>query len=182
MNANFAVAGSSPVQEGMRLEAQLAVFRVGAEMYALDIMRIREIIRPQKLTSVPNAPPFIEGVINLRGAIIPVLDLRKRFGQPMEINRKSRVVVCVLQGKSIGLIVDEVHEVRRCTRQDIQPPPQYMRGRGTEVFLGVCGRGEELVMIIDLERVLSSGERFELESIPFVQKESPGPDIRISKG
>lgn len=151
--------------EGERREAQLAVFRVGAEMYALDIMAIREIIRPQKLTAVPNAPVFIDGMIHLRGAIIPVMDMRKRFRQPIEVDRKTRVIVCVLVGKIIGLVVDEVIEVRRCTRSDVQPPPQYMRGRGTDVFLGVCRRGEELVMILNLEKVLSSNEALDLEAI-----------------
>ncbi|MFA5515865.1 MAG: chemotaxis protein CheW [Desulfuromonadales bacterium] len=155
----------SEAPEGRR-EIQLACFRVGGEMYALDIMRIKEIIRPQKLTPVPKAPRFIEGVINLRGVVIPVVDLRKRFDQPKpETDRTARVIVCALSGKIIGLIVDEVLEVRRCSRQEIQPSPQFLQGKGTDFFIGVYRRDEELVMLLNLEKILSSDEKIDLEAI-----------------
>lgn len=160
-------------QEGARQEIQLACFRIGAEMYALDIMRIKEIIRPQKLTPVPKAPPFIEGVINLRGAVVPVVDLRKRFDLPHTgQERSTRIMICALTGKIIGLMVDEVAEVRRYTRQEIQPAPQFLRGRGAEFFLGVCRRNDQLMMLLDLERILSSGERIDLETIQQLQSEA----------
>ena len=105
------------VKESKRKEIQLACFRVGEQMYALDILRIREVIRPQKLTPVPKAPLFIEGVINLRGAVIPVVDLRKRFDQAIrKANSKARILICVLSGKIIGLVVDEVVEVKNFSR------------------------------------------------------------------
>jgi purine-binding chemotaxis protein CheW len=158
------VAGSE--QDGGRQEIQLACFRIGAEMYALDIMRIKEIIRPQRLTPVPKAPSFIEGVINLRGAVVPVVDLRKRFELPATApERRTRILVCALAGKIIGLMVDEVAEVRRYTRQEVQPAPQFLRSQGSGFFLGVCRRDEQLVMLIDLEKILSSDERIDLEAI-----------------
>lgn len=164
-------------QEGVRKEIQLACFRVGTELYALDIMRIKEIIRPQKLTPVPKAPTFIEGVINLRGVVIPVVDLRKRFDQPVDPhNRGARIVICTLSGKVIGLLADEVSEVRRYTRQDVQPAPQFLKGKGAEYFLGVCRRGDELVMLIDLEKILTSDEKIDL------QKVQPLPDGRDLSG
>lgn len=153
-------------ESGARQEIQLACFRIGDEYYALDILRIREVIRPQKLTPVPKAPEFVEGVINLRGAVIPVVDLRKRFGTPRSAgDKKTRVIISVLTGKILGLIVDEVAEVRRYTRQEIQSAPQFLKGRGAEFFLGVCRRGEDLVMILDLERILSSNEKIDLEQV-----------------
>jgi len=113
----------------MLQEVQLACFRVGSELYALDIMRIKEIIRPQKLTPVPKAPSFIEGVINLRGSVIPVADMRKRFDLPIdEDTRKNRIVICSLAKRNIGLLVDEVKEVKRFTRKDIAPSPQFIQG------------------------------------------------------
>jgi purine-binding chemotaxis protein CheW len=167
---------SNPAREGVRQEIQLACFRIGTEMYALDIMRIREIIRPQRLTPVPKAPPFIEGVINLRGAVVPVVDLRKRFEQPAAgPERRTRILICALAGKVIGLMVDEVAEVRRYTRQEIQPAPQFLRGRGSEFFLGVCRRDDQLVMLIDLEKILSSGERIDLEGIQKLHSETITP-------
>ena len=148
-----------------RQEVQLACFRIGVEYYALDILRIREVIRPQKLTVVPRAPEFVEGVINLRGAVIPVVDLRKRFGAAQTTGSKTRVIICVLTGKLLGLIVDEVAEVRRYSRQEIQPAPQFLKGRGAEFFLGVCRREDDLVMIVDLERILSSNEKIDLQQV-----------------
>jgi purine-binding chemotaxis protein CheW len=150
----------------LRQEIQLACFRIGSELYALDIMRIKEIIRPQKLTPVPKAPSFIEGVINLRGAVIPVADLRKRFDQSIgDDSRKSRIVICSLVGKIIGLLVDEVTEVKRYTRKEIAPAPQFIKGPEASYFLGVARRDEELIMLIDLEKVLSSDEKIELHKM-----------------
>jgi purine-binding chemotaxis protein CheW len=149
-----------------RQEIQLACFRVGAELYALDIMSIREIIRPQKLTSIPKAPRFIEGVINLRGAVIPVADLRKRFDQPRsEENRKNRIIICSVSGRIVGLLVDEVLEVRRCGRQDVAPAPQFLKGPDAEFFLGVARRGDDLVMVLDLGRLLSTDEQIALQKL-----------------
>jgi purine-binding chemotaxis protein CheW len=165
---------AAPQGEEYRQEVQLACFRVGAEMYALDIMCIKEIIRPQKLTMVPKAPAFIEGVINLRGTVLPVVDLRRRFDQPVASDRKVRVIISIVQGSIIGLMVDEVAEVNRYTRQDIQPPPQYLKGGGSEFFLGVCRRGDDLVMVLDLEMLLSSSERLALDQI---RQQAPSPAI-----
>jgi purine-binding chemotaxis protein CheW len=150
----------------LRQEVQLACFRLGSELYALDIMKIREIIKPQKLNIVPKAPAFIEGVINLRGAVIPVVDMRRRFGlQPGEESGKNRVIICSLSGKIIGLLVDEVTEVRNFTREEVKPPPQFLQGRGTEYFMGVCRVRGQLVIILDLEKILSSEEKIDVETL-----------------
>ncbi len=157
---------AAPEEKELRQEVQLACFRVGQELYALDIMRIKEIIRPQKLTAIPKAPSFIEGVINLRGAVIPVADMRKRFDQPIsEENRKNRIVICSLSGKIIGLLVDEVTEVKRYSRKEIAPAPQFIKGPQADYFLGVARRDDELVMLIDLEKVLSTNEKIELQKL-----------------
>lgn len=153
-------------EETTRKEIQLACFQVGSQMYALDILRIKEVIRPQKLTPVPKAPEFIEGVINLRGVVIPVVDLRRRFGQPVVASgQKNRIIVSVLAGKIIGLMVDEVAEVRNFTRQEIQPAPRFIKGKKTDYFIGVCQRDDDLVMIINLEKILSSDEKIDFEEI-----------------
>jgi len=163
-SADIALAAQD--EKSLRQEIQLACFRVGPELYALDIMRIKEIIRPQKLTPIPKAPSFIEGVINLRGVVIPVADLRKRFDQPIsEANRKNRIVVCSLTGRIIGLLVDEVTEVKRFGRNEIAPAPQFIDGPEANYFLGVARRDEELIMLIDLEKVLSTDEKIELQKL-----------------
>jgi len=166
METSPAKSMASPPGGTERQEVQLACFRVGNALYALDIMRIREIIRPQKLTEVPKAPRFIEGVIHLRGTVIPVADLRKRFDQPcIEASNKSRIVICVLAGKLVGLLVDEVMEVRRYGRQDVTAPPPLMKGPEAEFLLGVARRDQDLVMILDLERILSADEQLALHKL-----------------
>src|SRR5512133_2062133 len=105
-------------------EIQLACFRLLDDLYAVDIMRIKEIIRPQKLTPLPKAPAFIEGVINLRGTIIPVVDLRKRFEmQQKELTVFTRLLIVRIAGQSVGLVVDDVTEVITVPLKDIKPPP-----------------------------------------------------------
>jgi len=147
-------------------EIQLACFRLASEMYALDIMRIKEIIRPQKLTSVPKAPAFVEGMINLRGIVIPVIDLRKRFDlPPLPIDRKTRVIICAIFEKFVGLVVDEVTEVRRYLRHEVRPAPAFVKKKGAEFFMAVCQRESDLVMLIDIERLLSSDEIIDFKTI-----------------
>ena len=149
-----------------RKEIQLACFRVGDQLYSLDILRIKEVIRPLKLTPVPKAPVFIEGVINLRGVVLPVVDLRKRFDQTVApSNSKTRILICVLNEKIIGLIVDEVIEVKSFTRSEIQPAPRFIKGLNTDYFIGVCQRNDDLVMIMNLEKILSTDEKIDLEQI-----------------
>ncbi|MCF6239327.1 MAG: chemotaxis protein CheW [Candidatus Marinimicrobia bacterium] len=153
-------------EKELRQEIQLACFKVGSELYALDIMKIKEIIRPQKLTPIPKAPSFIEGVINLRGVVIPVADMRKRFDQPSsEVNSKNRVVVCSLGGRMIGLLVDEVTGVKRYGRKEIAPAPQFIKGPQAAYFLGVARCDDDLIMLIDLEKILSSDEKIELQKL-----------------
>lgn len=147
-------------------EVQLACFRLGPEMYALDIMRIKEIIRPQKLTSVPKAPAFVDGMINLRGTVIPVIDLRKRFDlPPIPMDRKTRIVICAIFEKFVGLVVDEVTEVRRYLRHEVRPAPEFVKGKGAEFFMAVCQRESDLIMLIDLERLLTSEEILDFKKI-----------------
>jgi len=140
----------------MRAEVKLATLRVGAALYAIDILRIKEIIRPIKVTTVPNSPPFIEGVINLRGAVIPVIDLRKRFAVATIVDgRSTRMVICLVFGRLFALVVDEVVEVRSYGREELQTAPKFFQGQETDIFLGVAHRADDLLMILDLERFLS---------------------------
>lgn len=140
----------------LRTEVKLATFRVGAALYAIDILRIKEIIRPIKVTTVPNSPPFIEGVINLRGAVIPVIDLRKRFAiSTIEDGRTTRIVICAAFRRFFALVVDEVVEVHSYMREELQPAPKFFQGQETDIFLGVTHRADDLLMILDLERFLS---------------------------
>ena len=165
------------VREAGRQEIQLACFRVGDQLYGLDILRIREIVRPQKLRPVPKAPSFVEGVMNLRGAVIPVVDLRRRFDLvvPPE-DRQTRIMISALAGRIVGLMVDEVDEVRRYSRKEIQPAPHFLKGRGVEFFLGVCRREEDLILILDLEKLLSTEEKFDIPKLSQPLPDVPGEE------
>lgn len=119
---------------------QLCTFRVGTEDYALDIMRVREIIQPLPITPVPRSPAYVEGVVRLRGEVIPVVDVRKRFGLPATPpTRKTKYLVVQVAGRRLGLVVDEVCEVVRLSRAEIRPPPALVGPEGGRFFLGVCG-------------------------------------------
>jgi purine-binding chemotaxis protein CheW len=119
---------------------QLCTFRVGGEDYAIDIMRVREIIPPMPVTAVPHAPAFVEGVVRLRGEVIPILDVRRRLGAPVkDSTRKTKYLIVNVAGRRVGLVVDEVTEVLRLPRSEIRPAPPLVAGDGPRFFLGVCG-------------------------------------------
>jgi len=135
-----AVASDSGAAGPSEALAQLCTFRIGDEDYGIDIMRVREIIHPLPITPVPRAPAFIEGVVRLRGEVIPVLDVRKRLGVVVRPQtRRSRFLIVNVAGRRIGLVVDEVCEVLRLPRSDIRPAPGLGEPGTPRFFLGVCG-------------------------------------------
>src|SRR5438067_5334051 len=146
-------------------EQQLVVFELGAELYGVEIARVHEIIRLQAVTRVPRSPAFVEGVINLRGKVIPVVDLRRRFGLPSaEHTRASRIVVVEIGDQVVGIIVDGVSEVLRVTSGTIEPPSPVVAGLDSEYIHGIAKLPERLVILLDLERILARDERRALET------------------
>jgi len=144
---------------------QLCSFTVGSEDYALDIMRIKEIIQPQKITSVPKVPAFIEGVIELRGSILPVVDLRKRFDLPATPStRASKYVIVGIEGRIVGLVVVAVGEVLRVADSEISAAPA-LQGDAAQYFAGVCRHGGRILFILDLDRILTSTEKISLSGL-----------------
>ena len=145
-------------------EVQVACFRLGEDLYAADIMRIKEIIRLQKLANLPKSPAFVEGVLNLRGTVIPVIDLRKRFDIPAAPQGRDTRLLIVSMGRQIlGLVVDEVTEVLSVPVKDIKPAPQVAKGVGAEYLVGVCLVKDSLIMLLNLDRILSDRESDELD-------------------
>ena len=134
---------------------QMASFRVGNEEYVIDIMRIKEIINPLKITPVPSSSDLIEGMINLRGVIIPIVDLRMRFRAPKEgWVKQPKYIIVAVSGRIVGIVVDEVLEVVRIPRNLIKPSPEISQGREPGVFLGVCEHQGRLLLLVDLKKVL----------------------------
>lgn len=142
---------------------QVACFGVGGETYALDIMRVKEIVNPVPIAGVPHAPAFIEGVITLRGAFLALIDLRKRFGlAPAPPTRESKYIVVSMQGQHTGLIVDRVIDVRRIARADISAVPALAVGPHTRFLAGVARWDEGMVWLVDLDEVLSASEKADM--------------------
>jgi len=140
--AELEPAALPPAPSGADPIIELCVFRVGEEEYAIDLRRMREILQPLPITPVPRAPEFVEGVVNLRGEVIPVVDVRKRLGLPARPGGRPKVLVVNVAGRVLGLVVDGVSGVIRLARSAIGPPPPLLAASGARLFLGVCGAGE----------------------------------------
>ena len=149
--------------DSTQAEMQLVVFDLASEGYGVDIGAVREIIRLQDITRVPRTPSFVEGVITLRGKVIPVIDLRKRFGLPVsEQNTENRIVVVDIGGQDIGVVVDAVAEVLRISTGSVEPPSSVITGADSEYLLGIAKLEDRLIILLDLERVLSEEEKIVL--------------------
>jgi purine-binding chemotaxis protein CheW len=142
---------------------QYLTFSVGGEVFAIGILNIKEIIEYGNLTEIPMMPGFIRGVINLRGAVVPVIDLSVRFGrQQTEIARRTSIVIIEVDGENgkqdIGIVVDAVHEVLEIAAGDIEPPPAFGAKIRTDFIEGMGKVGGKFVIILNIERVLSVEE------------------------
>ena len=138
---------------------QLVTFKIAEEEFGVDILKVQEIIRMMPITKVPNAPSFVEGVINLRGKVIPVIDMRRRFGMAAaEHDSQTRIMVMDLQGQIVGFVVDAVCEVLRIKESTVEPPPAVVAGIGSEYMRGVGKLEDRLLILLDLDRLLSETE------------------------
>ena len=138
---------------------QLVTFGLGDEEFGLDILGVKEIIRMTEITRVPKAPQFVEGVINLRGRVIPIIDLRKRFSlDSKERDKDTRIIVVELSSVTVGFIVDSVSEVLRIPADTVEPPPQVVSGVEADCIKGVGKLDGRLLILMDVERILSSKE------------------------
>ncbi len=141
-------------------DEQLVGLELAGELYGVEIGKIQEIIRMQPITTVPNGPATIEGVTNLRGRVIPVMDLRARFGLAADgTGHRARIVVAELGRHTVGLIVDAVSEVLRVPADAVEPPSSLVTTTDSAYLRGVAKLGERLVLLLDLSRLLSSDEQ-----------------------
>jgi len=145
---------------------QLVTFKIGDEEFGVDILRVQEIIRTMEITKVPRAPVFVEGVINLRGKVIPILDLRKRFGlDARDHDKDTRIIVIEMQAMIVGFVVDSVSEVLRIPSNTVEPPPPVVAGLESEYIRGVGKLPDRLLILLDLNRLLSRDEHAGLGDI-----------------
>jgi len=166
----------------MEKDLQVVGFRIGRETFGLPISIVREIVRVPEITSVPNAPDYIEGVINLRGRIIPVVDLRKRFGdKSFERDKKNRIVVVELQSRAIGLIVNSASEVLRIRPSEIDEPHNVFKEGELNYITGIGKLNGRLVILLDLNKILERGELNHLEEVADSVSSTPaGEMVRTS--
>jgi len=150
----------------MDKELQVVGFRIGRETFGLPISMVREIVRVPEITSVPNAPDYIEGVINLRGRIIPVVDLRKRFGQKsIEASKKNRIVVVEIGLRAFGLIVNSASEVLRIPPSEIEEPNNVFQEGELDFVTGVGKLHGRLVILLDVSKILKRGELNQIDDV-----------------
>ena len=149
------------------MERKMVGFKLKEEYFAFDIMSVIEIIRPKEITEVPTAPGFIEGVINLRGKIIPIIDLRKRFSlEAAGGGKKSRIIIIDLGDRQyVGVIVDEVTKVINVNDGDVMPPPATVAGSGGKYIEAVARIGEMIIVMLDIGRIFSETEQIDLNEI-----------------
>lgn len=142
---------------------QLVSFNMGAEEYGIDILKVQEIIRFTEITRIPNAPAFVDGVINLRSKVIPVIDLRTRLGmERKERSNSTRIIVVEISGRTTGFKVDGVNEVLRIPENITEAPPEIATGNGGEYITSVARLEDRLLMMLDLEKILCREEKEQL--------------------
>ncbi len=145
---------------------QLVSFTIGEEEFGVDILKVQEINRMVEVTRVPNAPEYVDGVINLRGKVIPIIDLRRRFGmERKEKDKNTRIIVVELNGKVLGFVVDAVSEVLRIPQSVTEPPPSIIAGIQAEYITAIGKLENRLLILLDLERVLTVEEHNELKKV-----------------
>jgi purine-binding chemotaxis protein CheW len=157
----------------MSREKHIVGFRVGRETYGVPITALHEIVRVPEITAVPDAPHYLEGVINLRGKIVSVVDLRKRFGKPAtELNRRCRILVVEHDGRLVGMIVDSATEVLKIPGNDIEAAPAMMQEGGLDCVTGLGKYKGRLIILLDVNRVLAIRD-----SEREAQPEKPGASV-----
>ncbi len=158
--ASMAMEGLSPA--GGDLAGKYLTFSLGKEDYGVGILSVREIIGVMEITAVPHTPPYIKGVINLRGRVIPVLDLRLKFGMsPQGYNERTCIIVVEVQGQTapvqVGMVVDSVSEVLNVSAGEIEPPPSLGTSSETENILGMAKIKGEVKILLDVDKVVGEG-------------------------
>lgn len=144
---------------------QLIVFSLGGEEFGVEITKVQEIIRMKEITELPNNSEFMAGIINLRGDIISVIDLRKRFEVEQKETKKTRIIIVEMDSQDVGLIVDSVSEVLRIDHEEIDDAPERIAGIKDDYLRGIGKIDERIVILLDLDKLLTAEEKIELENV-----------------
>jgi purine-binding chemotaxis protein CheW len=145
---------------------QLVSFNIGDEEFGVDILRVQEINRMVEITRVPNSPEYVEGVINLRGKVIPIIQMRKRMNMDAKpLDKDTRIVVVEIDKKVIGFIVDGVNEVLRIDKTVTEAPPAMVSGIDSDFITSIAKLEDRLLILLDLEKILSTNEVDDLKKL-----------------
>jgi purine-binding chemotaxis protein CheW len=148
------------------MENQMVIFRLADEDYGVDIATVDGIVKMRAITTVPHAPSFVEGITNMRGEVLPVIDLRQRFGLPVrETTNDTRIVNVEVDGVKVGMTVDAVTEVLRISEEAIEPPPHLVTTVDSTFITGIAKVDNRLIILLDLSRALSTEEQVDLKAM-----------------
>jgi len=161
---------------------QVVSFSVGEEDYGINIEMVKEVIKVKSITRLPKTPSFIRGVINLRGDVIPIIDLREKFGLHEEdFTGMTRVIVVDIDDKSIGMAVDSVSNVINIAQDDIKPPPPLINGLSEDYLKGVGKVGDELIILLNIDKILTTEEKIDLStSLKEIKKQETKEEAGVN--
>ncbi len=137
---------------------QIVCFKIGSEEYGIDILQVQEILKIPKVTKLPKSSRHILGVIDLRGRVIPIIDLGKKFGIIADLSNSSRAIVVDIEGKQVGLAIDSVSHVIKVDSGEIEPPPPVVKGISGKYIIGIAKLKTGFVVILDINQIFSSEE------------------------
>lgn len=147
-------------------ENQFVVFKLGEERYGVDILNVNTISEYLDITKVPDGPKYVKGIINLRGDIIPVIDLKRRFNIPeTEFTEDTRIIIYAVDGVLVGFLVDEASQVLRIDAGDIEPTPSILKGKDREYISAVAKYDNEIIVLLDFEKILNEGEKEQVKAL-----------------
>lgn len=147
-------------------EKQYVIFKLSGEEYGVEIKHVQEITEYKKATKVPNVPNFIEGIINLRGNITPIVSLKKRFNlDEGEIKENNRIIIINLKDKQVGFVVDDASQVLTMDEKQIENPPDLLTGIDRQYIIGIGKVEEKIIILLDLEKILTEEEKEEIQKI-----------------
>ncbi|SFI14196.1 purine-binding chemotaxis protein CheW [Tindallia magadiensis] len=145
------------------MEKQYVIFKLEKEEYGVEINHVQEITEHKTVTSVPNTPAFIEGIINLRGSIVPIVSIKKRFNLAQEeVGEDHRIIIINLEEKQVGFIVDDASQVLTISEEQIEKAPEVIAGADREYITGIGKISDKIILLLDLEKILTENEKNEI--------------------
>lgn len=153
---------------------KFTVFKISDENFGFAIERVVEILKVQKVFSIPGLPEFLSGVMSVRGSVIPLIDLRRRFGMT-PTGKKERIIIVRFEKEKVGFLVDEIEEILSLSSEEIISPPSIFKGFKTEYLTGLGKKDERIIILLNIDNLLTSEEKIKLkESIGFLEEEDAG--------